>query len=1073
MRNLIILFLFLFASKGLTAQTVVDPKDFPVEANPSQSNFEFYTRKTGQNKKATFDGVRKGMLPCIKTVSYIPASSGNTSDKGCVVTDTNGDIWYIDGAGDAVLVGGVSYTAGTGISIVGGEIRNTGDLSNTNEIQTISISGSVITLNKGGGSVTIPTLPTYTGGTGINITGALISNIGDLSATNEGALTISPDTDSTAQINSNTSGSTPVKIKVRSPLSISEDGSTVLIEADSTVLVSGGAAGGDLTGSYPDPTVVGIYGNPVLSTAPSLGNVLKWNGSAWDALPDSTTTYTAGTGISVTGTVIANTAPDQTVVVTGATGTYPNFTLPDASATNELQTISTTGAAGNITLSDGGGTLNLNVNDADASTTNEIQNLSLTGQALGISSGTGVNLPVVGVAAGTGIGVASSAGVVTVTNTGDLSTTNEIQTLSYSAPNLSLSGGGGSVAIPQGTITGTGTTNYLSKFSSSTAISNSQIFDNGTNVGIGFASPTYPLHYYKYTKGLRMGVFGDDNTGNQSLPNYVGIDFQGYAGYVYGSIAAADRAAAVAYGGLAFFADPDVSVPTNTLRMFINGQNGNVGIGTDVLPSQKLHIKNGSLLIDNGNFLVQNNNADFTAGFIESTAASLAANDRQYISFGHLGGELGKMGGVWSGTTYDFFIDGYAGAFNRVATFKGTGKVGIGTTTPATLLDIAGDFKLTTRTGTATTIAGFGSDNICRDVAIGAGLSLSGGTLSSTATGTVTGTGTAGKVAYWSGTGAITSTTNFPFDGTSLAVGRSTAGAGRFNVTGNSTSVGLQVDAGALPDFGATVQMRSSNAAQTIYGIDAEGNTGGSSNYLNKFFNTGTGSTVLQLGATSGGTGDAVVQYNITGGGSTWIEGVDNSDTDKFKIQPTSSLGGVSTGLTITTGGLFGINNQSPGASIDMDNTTDGIALSSGNTANRPASGLRWLRYNSSMFGLETKTTTGGWHVLNSSQSVNLGAGTALGTAPTITINNGTEMAYTVSLTVGTAPVANAVIYTRTFPSTWSVAPTVVFSAANQVTASEITKFYVDTQTTGQYTIRVNGTLSTPQTYKLNVIVRN
>jgi hypothetical protein len=267
--------------------------------------------------------------------------------------------------------------------------------------------------------------------------------------------------------------------------------------------------------------------------------------------------------------------------------------------------------------------------------------------------------------------------------------------------------------------------------------------------------------------------------------------------------------------------------------------------------------------------------------------------------------------------------------------------------------------------------------------------------------------------------------------------------------------------------------MRSSNASQTIYGIDAEGNTGGSSNYLNKFFNTGTGSTVLQLGATSGGTGDAVVQYNITGGGATWSEGVDNSDSDKFKIQPTSSLGGVSTGLTITTGGLFGINNQSPGASIDMDATTDGIALSSGNTANRPATGLRWLRYNSNMAGLETRTASSNWHVLNSSNSVTLVAGGALGSSPTITVNNGSEMAYTVSLTVGTAPVANAVIYTRTFPNTWSVAPTIVFSAANQVTASEITKFYVDTQTTGQYTIRVNGTLSTPQTYKLNVIIRN
>lgn len=36
-----------------------------------------------------------------------------------------------------------------------------------------------------------------------------------------------------------------------------------------------------------------------------------------------------------------------------------------------------------------------------------------------------------------------------------------------------------------GTVTGTGTTNYLSKFTDTTVLGNSQIFDNGTNVGIG------------------------------------------------------------------------------------------------------------------------------------------------------------------------------------------------------------------------------------------------------------------------------------------------------------------------------------------------------------------------------------------------------------------------------------------------------------------------------------------------------------------------------------------------------------------------------------------------------------
>jgi hypothetical protein len=39
-----------------------------------------------------------------------------------------------------------------------------------------------------------------------------------------------------------------------------------------------------------------------------------------------------------------------------------------------------------------------------------------------------------------------------------------------------------------------GTTNYISKFTGSNSIGNSQIYDNGTNVGIGTTSPSYKLH---------------------------------------------------------------------------------------------------------------------------------------------------------------------------------------------------------------------------------------------------------------------------------------------------------------------------------------------------------------------------------------------------------------------------------------------------------------------------------------------------------------------------------------------------------------------------------------------------
>lgn len=70
-----------------------------------------------------------------------------------------------------------TYEAGSGISISNNIISNTGDLSNTNEIQTLSISGNNLTINgSGGNSVSLPQADgsetKIQAGTDISVTGS-------------------------------------------------------------------------------------------------------------------------------------------------------------------------------------------------------------------------------------------------------------------------------------------------------------------------------------------------------------------------------------------------------------------------------------------------------------------------------------------------------------------------------------------------------------------------------------------------------------------------------------------------------------------------------------------------------------------------------------------------------------------------------------------------------------------------------------------------------------------------------------------------------------------------------------
>ena len=282
--------------------------------------------------------------------------------------------------------------------------------------------------NTGGGSGTVTSVNVSGGTTGLTTSGGPVTTSGTITL----AGTLDVDNGGTG---ATTASGARTNLDVPSTSGSGATGTWGISVSGNAATVTNGVY---TTGSYADPTwITSIAGSKVsgnitgqagsVANALTAGTGISYSvGTTYDgsvavtinnSAPDQTVSLTGGTGISTSGTypsfTITNTLPDQVVALTGAgttsiSGTYPNFTITSNDQyVGTVTSVSGTGTVNGISLS---------------GTVTSSGSLTLGGTLSGVDLATQVTgtLPIAN--GGTGQTTASAAfnALSPVTSTGDL-----------------------------------------------------------------------------------------------------------------------------------------------------------------------------------------------------------------------------------------------------------------------------------------------------------------------------------------------------------------------------------------------------------------------------------------------------------------------------------------------------------------------------------------------------------------------------------------------------------------------------------------------------------------------------
>lgn len=292
-------------------------------------------------------------------------------------------------------------------------------------------------------------------------------------------------------------------------------------------------------------------------------------------------------------------------------------------------------------------------------------------------------------------------------------------------------------------------------------------------------------------------------------------------------------------------------------------------------------------------------------------------------------------------------------------------------------------------------------------------------------------TGTANRFAIFTGPNILGSNAAFAF----------TTGPDRVTFTGSAAGVGanaafLNLTSGAITGATTFLGMRGNINGNLIAEMVNANNAAAGAN------------TIYTISVGGANAGDPVVQFNISGV-ITHAIGTDNTN-DRFCISPNSATPGGNANRSLVVWDdngecKVGIGNDFPTHALVVQNRARlQLFIGQGNA----------------------------WAVGN------IAFGTGAGTGPALGSIIGSNNAVMISFTTGTAPAANGVILTATYPITFPTRSMVTFSAGidgnaagGDNAATSINKFKISASGTDNFALKAVGTLAASTNYALTFTI--